>query len=160
GGAWSHILGNWRVNTNATLESGTPYTATILGNLSNNINGAAPFGSLRADATGLPVTRANPTTLQYFNTSAFSLPAVGEYGNAGRDTIPGPPQYIFNMSLDKMVIFSREKGLQGDFRISAENVLNTPVFDGLATVVNSSNFGRVTNVGQMRTVNLSLRLRF
>ncbi|MGH9430655.1 MAG: carboxypeptidase regulatory-like domain-containing protein [Terriglobia bacterium] len=160
GGALSHVLENWRVSTNATLESGTPYTATILGNLSNNINGAAPFASLRANATGQPVSIANPTTVAYFNTAAFSLPGAGQYGNAGRDTIPGPPEYRFNMSLDKHVIFSRERGLQGDFRISANNVFNTPAFGGLATVVNSSNFGRVTNVGAMRSVDLSLRLRF
>jgi Carboxypeptidase regulatory-like domain len=160
GGTWSHILENWRLSTNARLESGTPSTATILGNLSNNVNGAAPFASLRADATGQPISIANPSTVDYFNTAAFSLPASGEYGNAGRDTIPGPPTYLFNMSLDKMVIFSREKGLQGDFRLSADNVFNTPAFGGLSTVVNSSTFGRVTTVGQMRTVNVSLRLRF
>ncbi|HUY14487.1 MAG TPA: TonB-dependent receptor [Terriglobia bacterium] len=160
GGALSRMLENWRFSGNASLASGTPYTPTILGNLSNNVNGAAPFASLRPNATGLPVTIANPTTLGYFNTAAFSLPAAGQYGNAGRDTIPGPPQYIFNMSLDKLVVFSREKGLQGDFRISAENIFNTPTFDGLSTVVNSSTFGRVTSVGQMRVVDLSLRLRF
>ncbi len=160
GGALSRVLENWRISGNASLESGTPYTPTILGNLSNNVNGAAPFASLRPNATGLPVTIANPTTLGYFNTAAFSLPATGQYGNAGRDTIPGPPVYVFNMSLDKLVVFSREKGLQGDFRISADNIFNTPTFEGLSTVVNSSTFGRVTSVGQMRVVDLSLRLRF
>lgn len=160
GGTLSRILENWRASANATLESGAPYTPTILGNLSNNVGGAAPFASLRPNATGLPVTISNPTTLGYFNTAAFSLPGAGQYGNAGRDTIPGPPVYVFNMSLDKLVVFSHEKGLQGDFRISADNIFNTPAFEGLATVVNSSTFGRVTSVGQMRVVDLSLRLRF
>jgi hypothetical protein len=160
GGALSRVLENWRISGNATLESGTPFNPTILGNLSNNVSGAAPFASLRPNATGQPVSILNPTTLDYFNTAAFSLPAAGQYGNAGRDTIPGPPEYLFNMSLDKLVTLSREKGLMGDVRISASNIFNTPAFNGLSTVVNSSTFGRVTGVGEMRAIDLSLRLRF
>ena len=97
---------------------------------------------------------------EFFNTAAFSLPAAGEYGDAGRDTIPGPGTVNFNMSLDKLVTFSRERGIRGDFRIESNNIFNTPQFTGLSTVVNGQGFGRVTSVGAMRSVIFSLRLRF
>jgi len=58
------------------------------------------------------------------------------------------------------VTFSRERGIQGDFRISSNNIFNTPKFAGLATTVNGQGFGRVTSVGAMRSVVFSLRLRF
>jgi hypothetical protein len=64
------------------------------------------------------------------------------------------------MSLDKLMTFSREKGIRGDFRISSNNIFNTPAFAGLATVVNGQGFGRVQNVGTMRTLTFSLRVRF
>ena len=66
----------------------------------------------------------------------------------------------FNMSLDKLVTFSRERGIRGDFRISSNNLFNTPVFTGLSTVVNGQGFGRVASAGAMRSVTFSLRLRF
>jgi hypothetical protein len=161
-GTLAHIFGNWQYSGVATLESGTPYTALILGNVSNNVGGAAPFASLRANVTGAPVTlpASQQSTLEYFNTAAFTLPAPGEYGDAARNTIPGPPVYSFDMSLDKFLTFSREKGWNGDLRIESDNIFNTPSFDGLATVVNASNFGRVTSVMPMRNIFLTLRMRF
>ena len=161
GGTAGRVLGNWQFSGNTTIQSGTPSTAQILGNLSNRA-GTAAISNLRANATGLPVElpRSERTTLDFFNTAAFSLPAAGEYGDAGRDTIIGPGTVNFNMSLDKSVTFSRERGIRGDFRITSDNIFNTPKFAGLATVVNGQGFGRVTSVGAMRSVIFSLRLRF
>jgi hypothetical protein len=161
GGGLGRVFGNWQLSGVTTIESGTPYTAQILGNLSNRA-GTAAISNLRADATGLStgLPRSQRTTLEFFNTAAFSLPAPGEYGDAGRDTIEGPDTVNFNMSLDKLVTFSRERGIQGDFRISSNNLFNTPLFTGLSTVVNGEGFGRVTSVGAMRSVIFSLRLRF
>jgi len=161
GGALGRILGNWQISGRATLQSGTPFTARVLGNASNNSGTGAGF-SERADATGLPIglPAAERTTLAYFNTEAFTLPAPGEFGDAGRNTIPGPRMIVFNMSLGRRVTFSQEKGIRGDFRVEANNIFNTPGFSGLATVVNATDFGRVTSVREMRSLEFSLRLRF
>ncbi|HEY6293376.1 MAG TPA: TonB-dependent receptor [Terriglobia bacterium] len=161
GGALEHVFGNWQFSGVATLETGTPNTARVLGNVGSTA-GTGAYYSLRGDVTGLPVSlpSSERNTLEYFNTSAFTLPPTGELGNAGRDTIPGPPTYNFNMSLDRLMTFSRERGINGDFRIAANNIFNTPNFTGLGTVVNSTSFGRVTIVSAMRAVTLSFRLRF
>jgi hypothetical protein len=161
GGTMGRAFGNWQISGITTIQSGTPNSAQILGNLSARA-GTAAISNLRADATGLPVElpRSQRTAEDFFNTAAFSLPAAGEYGDAGRDTIPGPGTVNFNMSLDKLVTFSRERGIRGDFRITSNNIFNTPKFGGLSTVVNGEGFGRVTSVGAMRSVVFSLRLRF
>ena len=161
GGTMGRAFGNWQISGITTIQSGTPYTAQILGNLSNRA-GTAAISNLRADATGLPVElpRSQRTAQDFFNTAAFSLPAAGEFGDAGRDTIPGPGTVNFNMSLDKLVTFSRERGIRGDFRIASNNIFNTPKFAGLSTVDNGQGFGRVTSVGAMRSVIFSFRLRF
>ncbi|HEV2175740.1 MAG TPA: TonB-dependent receptor [Terriglobia bacterium] len=161
GGALGRVLGDWQISGVTTIQSGTPYTARLLGNLSNN-GGTGAYFSERGQATGQAVLPAgfNPTPLQFFNMAAFTLPPPGQLGNAGRNTIPGPHTTNFNMSLDREIVLSPEKGVRGDFRIEAANVFNTPNFTGLATVVNATDFGRVTSVANMRTVALSLRLRF
>jgi trimeric autotransporter adhesin len=162
GGKLTRLFGNWAVSDNTSYSSGTPLTALLSGNLSNNVNGSAPFNSLRAEATGEPVSPNSFTksTLAYFNTAAFTLPPAGVFGNAARNTIPGPPSIDFNTSLDRLIWISREKGLNADFRIAANNLFNTVNFSGLATTVNSSTFGRVTGAGSMRSLTFSVRLRF
>ena len=161
GGLLARAFGNWQISGITTIHSGNPYTARVLGNLSNR-GGTAAISNLRANATGLPVElpRSQRTTQEFFNTAAFSLPAPGEFGGAGRNTITGPGTVNFNMSLDKLMTISRERGIRADFRIESDNIFNTPTFAGLATVVNGQGFGRVTSVGAMRAVTFSLRVRF
>jgi Carboxypeptidase regulatory-like domain/TonB dependent receptor-like, beta-barrel len=161
GGAMAGVLGDWRISGNATIQTGTPFTARVLGNLSAGA-GTGAYQALRADATGAPVSlpASQRTTLEYFNTAAFTQPLAGELGNAGRNTIPGPGRVVFNMSLGRFLTFSREKNIGADIRVDANNIFNTPTFNGLATVVNATDFGRVTSVGSMRTLNFSMRLRF
>jgi len=161
GGRLAGVLGDWQISGFGQVQSGTPFTAQLLGNQSINASGAA-FFSERADSTGDPVGLPAPdrTTLRYFNTGAFVLPPPGTFGSAGRNTIPGPGLINFNMSLDRFVTLSREKGRRLDFRISANNVFNSPNYSGLATVVNAATFGRVTSVKSMRTLDLFVRLRF
>src|SRR5579863_6067646 len=161
GGGLASLLGDWQISGFGQVQSGTPFTAQLLGNQSINASGAA-FFSERADSTGEPagLPSAERTTVRYFNTDAFILPPPGTFGNAGRNTIPGPGLINLNTSLDRFVTLSRDKGRRLDFRISANNVFNTPNYIGLATVVNAATFGRVTSVKSMRTLDLFVRLRF
>lgn len=161
GGLASDLIGNWQISGTTTIQSGTPFTARVLGNQSNN-GGSGSYYAERADATGLPVRlpASERSTLDYFNTAAFVLPQPGQFGNAGRNTIAGPGTVNFNMALSRFITFSREKGVGGDFRIEANNVFNTPNFSGLATTIDASNFGRVTSVQAMRSLTLTMRLRF
>jgi hypothetical protein len=161
GGTLARLVGNWQISGVATIQSGNPFTARVLGNQSNNSGTNAGF-SERADATGQPVMIPGfeQTTQRFFNIGAFTLPAPGRYGNAGRNTIPGPGTVNFNMSLDRFITLSREKGVRADFRVDAANIFNTPNFSGLATVVNAQDFGRITSVKAMRVLTFSLRVRF
>lgn len=162
GGVLSTLLNRWSLTDITSFSSGLPYTAYVGGNAINNVNGLAPFGGLRADATEVPVTlpSSQRTTLNYFNTAAFSVPAAGAFGNAGRNTIPGPPSINFDMGLDRLVTISREKNITANFRLATSNTFNIVNYTGLSSIINSNTFGRVTGAGSMRTVTLSFRLRF
>jgi hypothetical protein len=161
GGFGSRIIGDWQLSGVATLQTGLPLTAAVAGNQSNN-NGSGVFASERPDATGVPVSlpRSQRTTLDFFNTGAFALPESGEVGTAGRNTIMGPGAVTFNMSLGRFFTFSREKGIRGRFSINANNIFNHPNYAGVATTINAQNFGWVTSVAAMRSLNVALRFNF
>jgi hypothetical protein len=95
----------------------------------------------------------------YFNTQAFALPAPGKFGNAGRNTIIGPGSLLLTLTVSRDIRID-ENGKSLSLVCQANNLLNTPNFRGLATVVNSSNFGRITGTNPMRTLELTLRFRF
>lgn len=161
GGVAAKLLGDWRIIGNTTIQSGRPLTARVLGNQSTS-GGIGTYFSGRAQATGLPVSLAasDRSTLDFFNMAAFTVPPAGDFGNAGRNTIPGPGMVNFNMSLMRIVTLAQEKGIRLNFRIEANNIFNHPNYTGIATTVDATNYGRVTSVGGMRTLSMTMRLMF
>ena len=153
-------ISGWNINGSYSLNTGTPLTARILGNISNN-SGSGSNQSERPDSTG--ISSALPgderTTGHFFNTQAFAIPAPGVFGNAGRYTIPGPGTNLLNLSLRKSFRLD-DNNRRIEFRWLVTNVLNHPNFSGVGTVVNALNFGRVTGGGSMRQIQLHLRINF
>ena len=95
-----------------------------MGGVSSTTTGTGITGSLRANATGLPVDAAAPG--QPFNYLAFALPAPGQWGNAGRDTIIGPSQFSLNGSMGRTFRLNERKSI--DLRFDATNALNHVTF--------------------------------
>jgi trimeric autotransporter adhesin len=173
-GPLSHILDGWQWSGDFTVGSGFYYSPRVLGN-SVDINRGVS-GSLRANITGAPVSLDSPSTLEWFNTAAFCSPssssgsstpgsgstcanATGNlFGDAGRNIIQGPGQVTFDMNLSKTITIKESRALE--LRIQAANVFNTAHFVGLNTIVNSSTFGEITSVGNMRRITLLARFRF
>jgi len=155
-GGWkTAALAGWTLNGAFTAASGTPLTAKVAGNLSN-IGGTGALGTSRAQATGLPIA-GGPG--QYFNLAAFTTPPDGQYGDAGRDTIPGPFLTSLNMSLNRAFRLG-ESRRQLQLRLSANNAFNHVVITGFGTTVNSATYGLATAASATRTVNLLLRFNF
>jgi trimeric autotransporter adhesin len=155
-GGWkTAALAGWTLNPALTAATGTPLTATLGGNLSN-VAGLANGASLRAEATGLPV---ESSAYPYFNLPAFTTPPSGEFGDAGRDTIPGPFQIGLNTSLNRAFRFG-ESRRQLQFRLSATNALNHVYITSFGTTVNSATYGLPTAAAATRTVQLLLRFSF
>ncbi len=150
------LLGAWQWSGTYTYGSGVPYTARVLGAVSDVASGVN--GTLRADLTGQPISLANPSLAGWFNTAAFTVPPPGQYGDTGRNTIRGPHTSSFNMSLSKNIPLSDVRGIE--LRVQANNVFNTPQYTGIDTVVNSRTFGQVISVGSMRKLTLFARFHF
>jgi trimeric autotransporter adhesin len=155
-GAAAQWLGNWQLNGSIQLASGTPFTARVVGATTDVAGGVN--GTLRANYNGAPIAIPDPTTTAFFNTAAFSVPAPGTFGDAGRDTIIGPGTSVMNLGLTKNITFGTTRGLS--IQLLANNVFNTVQFASIDTVVNSRTFGYVTGVRPMRRLQLMIRFRF
>jgi hypothetical protein len=156
GGIWGQILGGWRFTTNFTWQSGTPLTVRVTGAASNVAQGTN--GTLRANYDGSSISIANPTIDQFFNTSAFSIPVAGAYGNSPRNLVVGPGSRMLNGQLSRDVRLGGTRVLS--LQLNANNVLNTVNYGGVNTVVNSPSFGQITSVRPMRSMTFNVRFRF
>ena len=147
-------LRDWQISGSVTFTSGLPRTATILGNQADII-GNGEVGSSRAEATGLPIEASG---YPYFNPLAFTTPPPGALGNAGRNTIPGPDQWVLNLSLARSIELGERRRLE--FRVDARNFTNSVFYTNYGTVVNSLDYALPTAAGAMRTMTMTMRFRF
>jgi hypothetical protein len=155
-GGWkTKALSGWTLQGTFTAQSGAPLTAYISGNLANT-GGIAAFGNSRAEATGLPIHGGD---YPYFNLLAFTTPPAGQFGNAGRDTIPGPMLIGLNSSLNRAWRFGDSRR-QLQLRLSATNVLNHVEITNWGTTVNSATYGLPTAASNTRSVTLLMRFNF
>ena len=144
-------LKDWTLSGSLTAQTGSPLTATVAGNRA----GTASLSPLRANATGEPIDAGSG----YFNLAAFTVPAPGTFGDAGRDTITGPGMFVLNLSLSRSINLHSERR-RLEFRVDSTNTLNHVNPTGLITVVNSSQYGLITSAGGMRQMTATVRLRF
>jgi hypothetical protein len=167
-----HLLGNWRLNNVITWQTGNPFTVLLGGNAANNSGTGSNF-SERADLCRLDGdcegASGNPnfgicggSSLSFFNTGAFTVPAPGAFGNERRGSVEGPCSFSWNFSLAKGVLFggTRERQHRVEVRWEVQNLTNTPKLTGLGTTFGSTLFGRVTSAASMRTMDVMLRFNF
>ncbi|MBV8572349.1 MAG: TonB-dependent receptor, partial [Acidobacteriaceae bacterium] len=147
------LFKDWQVSGAMTAQTGNPLTARVLGNTAQ-LAQTAGTGSQRAEATGLPVE----SSTGFFNLLAFTVPPAGEYGNAGRNTIPGPSLLTLNLAVARSFTLAERRRLE--FRIEGNNVLNNVNYTNLYTIVNAVNYGLPSAAGSMRTLDAVVRFRF
>ena len=148
---WWKIVRNWQFFNTLSVNSGTPFTATV----ADDSSGTGIVGAARAEATGLSVSGGNG---HHFNPAAFAVPATGTYGDAGRNTIPGIWNFSLNSSIMRSFLLGERRVLT--FQVSANNPVNHPSITGINTVIGTINSGLPQTAGQMRTVTATLRVNF
>ncbi len=156
------VVGGWQLNGIATMLSGFPFTPQVNSNRSGDGDTRNPDRPSLNPAFSGPVILGSST--QWYNPSAFTLPAIGTYGNLGRGVYTGPGLANVDISLFKSIQLTERVGLQ--FRTEAFNTMNhanfaSPnalVFSGTAI---SPSAGLITStVTSSRQVQLGLKLIF
>jgi hypothetical protein len=96
--------------------------------------------------------------LKWFNTSAFTRPAPGTFGNAGLGLMRGPGFQNFDLAVFKdFKIFER---LSSQLRLESFNLPNHPVLSNPGTDPLSGTFGLITAKANQRNIQVGLKFRF
>lgn len=156
----SDLLANWAVTGILTLQSGRPFTVLLSPDFDNSNTGRGSLGfgaNDRPNVSGDTSVR-NPSATEWFNTSAFSIPPFGTFGNAGRNIQEGPGYANFNLGVLKHVRFSRDTRLQ--LRLEAFNLFNRVNYNLPDNVLLSPTFGQILSAGSPRRLQLGAKILF
>ena len=94
----------------------------------------------------------------FLNPAAFSAPAAGRWGTAGRNSITGPAQFGLNTGLARTFTWGPRLNL--DWRIDATNVLNRETYTGVNSIIGGPQFGLPGSANTPRKIQSTMRLRF
>lgn len=156
-GAASWLLGNWQMNGIVTARSGQPYGIFVTGDVANIGNTVGWFPYARPNLVGNP-NLSNPTSAEYFNTSAFAAPSFS-YGNLGRNTMRSAPVFLADYSLFKNFPVSERMNLS--FRAEFFNLFNIQNYAPPDAQLGDPGFGRVFGTtNYARQIQFALRLTF
>jgi hypothetical protein len=191
GGIANALLGGWQVSTILHLQSGVPFSITATrgtfnraGRSANNMavttlsreeiqgligifkqpDGRIYFIDPRVidPATGRAVGTDTLNNAAGFAGQVFFNPTAGELGTLQRLSLTSPSIMTMDLSLSKRQRFGSR--YSAEFKIEAFNLTNTPVFDFIDTDVNSTTFGRVTqlepNATGSRVLQLAVKFNF
>src|SRR5260370_93778 len=102
---------------------------------------------------------SNPTLQRWFNTGAFSMPAIYTSGNARRNILRQDGYADWDCGIQKQ--FALKEGRFVEFRAESINALNITVFGQPNSQFGTSTFGQVTRVRQSgRIITAGVRLHF
>jgi trimeric autotransporter adhesin len=146
------LLKEWTLLTQITVGSGLPETPVYLA----AVPGTGFTGTIRPSLTGMPIYSSSKGL--HLNAAAYTAPASGQWGTAGRDSITGPSQFSLDSSLERTFRPSAKFNLIA--RVDATNLLNHAAFTGWITTINSTQFGVPASVNAMRSLQTTVRLRF
>jgi hypothetical protein len=142
------------------MQSGRPFTVALLPEVDNSNTGRGSLGFGGNDRPNVNGNAAatNQGPAQWFNTAAFSMPAFGTFGNAGRNILEGPGYQNVNLALLKRVPLRGRTSLQ--LRAEAFNLLNRTNFDLPDNFYGSPTFGQILSAGSPRHIQFGARFTF
>jgi hypothetical protein len=154
------VYKEWTLLTQIKAGTGMPESPSYLaavpetgftGSIRPNLTGADVY------ATGAATHAARGLNL-HLNAAAYTAPAAGQWGTAGRDSITGPAQFSLDSSLQRTFRLTSKYNLSA--RIDGTNVLNHAVFSSWITAINNTQFGLPAAANAMRSLQVTMRLRF
>jgi TonB dependent receptor len=148
-------LGGWELSGIVTAETGLPLFITLGGSQGSN---GLPNATNRPDVIG---NVTYPQTVdQWFTKTVFSVPALGAWGDLGKNAVRGPGRDNWNLALFKSFVFSEARGSRFELRLETFNTFNHTQFHDVSQSFSSSNFGAVTSTWDPRVLQLAAKLYF
>jgi hypothetical protein len=160
-----HAFGGWQVSGIFTARSGAPIFITQSCSNSYHCRPDYVGGNTVLEKTfETGACRAGGRCdVQYINTAAFALVPSNQGvavrpGTAGKSLVRTPDAWNVELSLAKTFMITEKKKLQ--FRAEMFNALNHVNLGGPNGSISSSQFGRISSAGGMRSMQMGLRFQF
>lgn len=141
----------WTVQTQITAGSGLPQTPL---DTSIVVSGYSAF--VRPSVTGESIYAAPPGL--FLNPGAYKAPPLGQWGDARRNSITGPNQFSLDAAMVRTFRLPYKMNL--DLQIAASNLLNHVTYSAWQNSITNTQFGLPAAANTMRSLQVSLRLRF
>lgn len=149
------LLGGWQLNGIASISGGSPFPLA----LNTPVSGSNGFTERPNRVGGGSLPREQRSVQRYFDLSAFTMPAVGVFGNAGRNILRAPGQVNFDFSALKSFRLTERFVLQ--YRAEFFNILNTPQFGLPNGNIGAPAAGAITSTANNnRQIQMALKLNF
>jgi hypothetical protein len=154
-GPQGRILDGWVLSGITSFDSGNAYSIYATAAFS----GVAGAGSERADRVPGVSVSGPKTVAEYFNTAAFTNPAVLTFGNSAYGILHGPGTNNWDISLGKNTKLHENVNLQ--FRAEFLNAFNHASFSGINTSLASGPaFGAINSARDPRLIQFGLKVQF
>jgi hypothetical protein len=122
--------------------TGQHLTPVFTGKDPTNINAFGGSASRVPGVSPKPIGKRGVNN--WYNPNAFTIPAPGEFGNAGFGILEGPGSQVLNAALFKS--FPLPKATKLDVSGSFSNVLNHPNFGNPDMTITDGNAGKISGV--------------
>jgi hypothetical protein len=152
-----YALGGWSIAGLFTARTGGPISPVV-----GRDNSLTAVGLDRPNVTSDPALSTsrprNEQIARWFDTAAFQAPAMGTFGNLGRNALRGPGAYNIDVNLSKNFRLREAHHIQ--FRAEFFNLFNHATLGNPDVTYFSANFGRILSTGGPRLIQLALRYSF
>jgi hypothetical protein len=150
-GFLGEALGGWELSGITQFQSGQPINIGVTG-------GTFGLASRPNAVSGIDPNSGPHTAGAWFNTAAFTAPAYGYFGDAGRNIVRGPGFQTWDLSLFKTFKFGERFSYQ--LRGDAFNAFNHTNLWNVSNSFGAGNFGQVTSAHEARVLQVSMKVEF
>jgi hypothetical protein len=136
------ILGGWQAGWITILQSGFYFSPSYSGSDRSNTN---TYGGLPDRVADGNLSRSERSGSEWFDASAFTVPAAGHYGNSGVNVLEGPGQNLHH------AVLSKEFHIKERFRVSYQ-AYATNIFNRAHWKTPASNISVPSQVARLSTL--------
>ena len=148
------MFGGWRLSGIGEIRSGNPFTVVLPGDANND----GLFND-RPDGLGPAALASSDRSIdQWFDTTAFVAPAPYTFGDVGRNTVLGPMNHNWDLSLIKDLQLANDHRVE--FRFAFFNAFNHPNFENPGSTLGTASFGVISGARRAREIEVAVKYSF